>query len=111
MTAPERAAHTPGEWYVNGQRNLGYRIDSFRDDGPVGLDFLMKPVAIVPKLEDAEHIIATANAAPAAAALLKEALAVLQSLCATRECLCGQRGCCVLCLGKALLARAKAVAP
>lgn len=78
MTAPERTGQTLGLWTVNGKTQFGYRIDAIHNDMPTGLDLLLHPTAIVPKLEDAEHIVATVNAAPATAALLNEALGVVE---------------------------------
>lgn len=40
----------------NGKTQLGWRLDELKEDGPVGMDFLTNPFAIVPKEENAERI-------------------------------------------------------
>ncbi len=43
---------------LNGQTTQGFwRLDEVRADGPVGMDFLMNPFALVPKQENAERIV------------------------------------------------------
>lgn len=41
---------------VNGKTNMGFRLDEVTEDGPVGMEMLMNPFAIVPKKENADRI-------------------------------------------------------
>jgi hypothetical protein len=41
---------------VNGKTAVGYRLDEVTADGPVGMEMLMNPFAIVPKLENAQRV-------------------------------------------------------
>ena len=40
----------------NGKTNIGWRMDEVTEKGPVGMDMLSNPFAIVPDKENAERI-------------------------------------------------------
>ena len=52
---------TSGPWGVNGKTAAGWRIDSMNPRGKSGFEFIMNPVALVPKKEDAELIVKLFN--------------------------------------------------
>lgn len=60
-------------WIVNGKTGVGYRIDSMGEER-TGMDFLTKPVAIVPKLEDANFIVELLDQNEEMKELLKDVL-------------------------------------
>lgn len=47
---------------VNGKTGAGWRLDEVTEDGPVGMEMLMNPFAIVPKKENADRIVAAFDA-------------------------------------------------
>jgi hypothetical protein len=49
-------------YHVNGLTPVGYRIDIMSEDMATGLEFLAKPFAIVPKLENARLVADALNA-------------------------------------------------
>ena len=53
---------TQRPWAINGKTAAGWRIDSIDPRGKSGIDFMLNPVAIVLKKEDAELIVKLANA-------------------------------------------------
>ena len=53
---------TPRPWSINGLTTAGWRIDSMiPQEGKTGLEFMVSPVAIVPKKEDADLIVGIIN--------------------------------------------------
>src|SRR5258705_8925110 len=69
---------SPLPWFLNGESNLGYRIDCASER--VGLDFLNHPTAIVPELEDARFLVEAVEhyAQKPREALLREAIGLVE---------------------------------
>lgn len=57
------SGHASGTWIVNGKTGAGYRIDTIGGENlETGFAFIANPVAIVPKIENAQRIALCVNA-------------------------------------------------
>jgi hypothetical protein len=54
----------------NGKTAVGWRLDEITEAGPVGMEMLMNPFAIVPKEENAERVVKAFEIARLAQALV-----------------------------------------